>query len=372
MTQLDRYILKQILAPSLIAFFVIAFLAVSNEIRERADTVVSEVVRVSDVMRLSIYFLPTLLSHIVPIAFFFGILMGLGQLSAREEIGAINSAGISMKRIMAPIVLMGAILSFGCMLIQDRVQPIAIAEAYKLMKTELPKRMTLAVLQPGVVHEYEGWRVYFRYRDPLNQTLYDVDIVHPGEESGIWVFHAETAALIERNGRHVLKLGKGHSVNPDNLRTAFDSQELIVPMRPEGQTPKGRRLGMNLLELLASEQQLLIDYKSSKSYALGLELLRARQEIADRVSLPFAALAFSFAGVPMALRLRRGSRTQLIASGIGILMLYYVLRSSMEPRSLHDLDDYVLRVWIPNLVLIGFGAGLIWHKERLRFPKSKA
>lgn len=378
MTQLDRYILKQILAPSLIAFFVIAFLAVSNEIRERADTVVSEVLKVSDIMRLSIYFLPTLLSHIVPIAFFFGILIGLGHLSAREEISAINSAGISMKRIMAPIVLMGGILALACMVVQDRVQPLAIAKAYSLMKTELPKRMTVAVLQPGVFHEYAGWRIYFRYRDPLTETLYDVDIVQPDEESGIRVFHAETASLVVRSGNHVLRLGNGYFISPDNLRSSvesqatFESQELIVPSREEGRTPKGQRLGMNLSELLASERQITLDYDDSGSYALGLELLRSRQEIADRLSLPFAALAFSFAGIPIALKRRRGSRAQLMASGIGVLMLYYLLRSSTEPRSLHDLDDYILRVWIPNLILIGFGSTLIWHRERLRSQTSSS
>lgn len=370
MTRLDRYILKQIVVPSLIAFFVIAFLAVSNELRERADSLVIEVLRVSDVVRLSIYFLPTLLSYIVPIAFFFGILMGLGQLSAREEIGAINSAGISMKRIMAPIVLMGAVLALTCMIVQDRVQPLAVAEAYRLMKTELPKRATIDILQPGVVHEYEGWRVYIRYRDPLTKTLYDVDIVRPDEEGGIWVFHAETANLMKRSGRHVLKLGNGHFVSPDNLRATFDSHELSVPMRAEVPSSKRHRLGMNLSELLANERQRASDYETSSSYALGLELLKERQEIADRLSLPFAALALSFAGVPIALSRRRGSRTQLMASGIGVLMLYYVLRASTELQSLHDLDDYVLRGWIPNLVLIGLGATLIWHRERLRSQTS--
>lgn len=370
MTQLDRYILKQISIPSLIAFFVVSFLAVSNEIREQADSVMSEVLRVSDVVRLSIYFLPTLLSHIVPTAFFFGILIGLGQLSAREEIGAINSAGISMKRIMAPVVLMGAVLAFTCMIVQDRVQPLAVAEAYRLMKTELPNRMTVDMLQPGVVHKYEGWRVYIGYRDPLTKTLYDVDIVKPNEESGIWVFHAKTATLMERNGRHVLELGKGHFVNPDNLRSTFDSHELIVPTRAEVPSSKRHWLGMNLSELLASERQRTRDYERFKSYALGLELLRERQEIADRLSLPFAALAVSFVGVPIALNRHRRSRSQLMASGIGVLVLYYLLRASMEPRSLHDLDDYVLRVWIPNLVLIALGAILIWHKEHLRSQTS--
>ena len=55
MTQLDRYILKQVMMPCVIALFLIGFLAVSNEIRERADSLMSEVLRISDVMRLSIY-----------------------------------------------------------------------------------------------------------------------------------------------------------------------------------------------------------------------------------------------------------------------------------------------------------------------------
>lgn len=370
MTRLDRYILKQVMMPSGIALFLIGFLAVSSKIRERADSLMSEVLRISDVMRLCVYFFPTLLSYIVPIAYFFGILMGLGQMAVHEEIGAINAAGISQKRIMAPIVLMGAVLAFGCLLIQDRLQPLAIREAFDLMKNELPKRATVDMLQPGVVHEYEGWRVYIGSRDAESDTLYDVDIVRPDEESGVWVFHAKSATLRELSGRHILELRNGHFVSPDNLRSAFDSQELMVPARTEIPSTNRLRLGMNLSELFASERQRTHDYEASRSYALGLELLNDRREIADRLSLPFAALAVSFAGAPIALSRRRGSRTQLLASGVGVLMFYYLLRAITEPQSLHDLDDYMLRVWLPNLALIGFGATVIWRRERFRYPSS--
>ena len=368
MTQIDRYILKQIFVPSVLAFFLIAFLAISNELRERAELLLNEVLRLSDLIRLGIYFLPTLISFVVPIAFFFGVLMGLGQLVEHGEIGAIKSAGVSLRRLIAPVVIAGAVLAFACALVQDRLQPWGINKAYDLIKEELPKRATIDMLQPGVMHEYGGWRVYIGSRDRATRTLKDVDIVWPDKEGDAWVFHADTATMEEQSGERVLRLGKGHGVSPKNLRSAFDSQELIVPARIRKASARRLRLGMTLSELLDSEKQLTHDYEKSGSYALRIELLKERQEIADRLSLPFAALAVGFAGAPLALGGRYGrrrSRMQLFSSGLGVLLIYYVLRAALEPRSLHDLNDYIVRVWVPNLALIAFGVVLVWRLDRV-------
>lgn len=368
MTQLDRYVLRQILAPATLAFFLIGFLAVSNEVRERGDLLLNEILEFRDLARLAVYFLPTLLSFVVPIAFLFGILMGLGQLVARGEIGAIKSAGISLSRLIIPVVVAGAVLAVACLLVQDRLQPWAIQKAYDLIERELPERATIDMLKPGVMHEYEGWRVYIKYRDPATRVLYDVDIVQPDDHGGAWVFHAESASVRERGESRVLELRKGHGVSPDNLRSAFDSQELVIPARAHNPSARRLRLGMNLAELIESEKQRTRNYEKSGSYALRIELLKERQEIAERLSLPFAALAVSFTAAPLALWGRRGTRSaraQLFSSGLGILLLYYLLLAAMEPRSLHDLDDYILRLWIPNLVLIGFGIVLIWRVDRV-------
>ncbi len=368
MTQIDRYILKQIFVPSALAFFLIGFLAISNELRERAELLLNEVLRLSDLVRLAIYFLPTLISFVVPIAFFFGVLMGLGRLVEHGEVGAMKSAGVSLRRLIAPVVIAGTVLAFACVLVQDRLQPWGIHRAYALIKEELPKRATIDVLQPGIWHEYEGWRVYIGSRDRASRTLYDVEIVQPGKEGGNWIFHADTARMAERSGERVLELGKGYFVDPESHRATFDSQELIVPARIEISSARRLRLGMTLSELLDSEKQLSHDYENSGSYASQVELLKERQEIADRLSLPFAALAVGFAGAPLALggrHGRRGSRMQLFSSGLGILITYYVLRVTLEPRSLHDLDDYLVRVWIPNAALIAFGAVLVWRLDRV-------
>lgn len=368
MTGLDRYVLRQILVPSLLAFLVIAFLAISIELNERSDKLLGEVLTLSDLARLSLYFLPSLVSYVVPLAFLFGILLGLGQLAAHGEITAITAGGISRRRISAPIIAAGAVLAALCMLTQDRVQPWAMQRAYDLIERELPGRATLDMLQPGVMHEYGDWRVYFAGKDPATHELYDVDVLRP-DEQGAWVFHAEKAVFFERDGTRILRLNNGHFVTPDNLRSGFESQELRLPSQVVIPSAKRLRLGMSLSELLASEKLHALDLAKTDSHAHRIKLIKERQEIADRLGLPFAALAVGFVGAPLALRgagARRGTRVQLFSSGLAVLLVYYLLRAVMEPRSLHDLNDYVMRAWLPNLVLIGIGAFLLWRLDGSR------
>ena len=366
MTRLYRYLLRQILLPSSLALLVIGFLATSNALRGRASRLPAEVVGLSDLGLLAILFLPSVVSYIVPTAFFFGILMGLGRLGSHGEITAMASAGVSHKRIAAPIIVVGAGLSLICMLVQEYVQPWAIHKAYDLLEHELPQRATLDTLQPGIMHQYGDWRVYFAYRDPRNRALYEVDIVRPDESGAPWVFHAESATLKEQSGARILTLRNGHFVSPDNLRSDFDSQELILPEYGGIASSRRLRLGKNLAGLFETERALTDEFARSPTPSVRMRLLKERQEIADRLSLPFATLALSFSGIPLALSgagRRRGSRAQLFSTGIGVLLLYYLLRSAIEPRSLHDLNDYLLRVWIPNLILIGLGLVLIWRLD---------
>ena len=73
-------------------------------------------------------------------------------------------------------------------------------------------------------------------------------------------------------------------------------------------------------------------------------------------------------GAPLGVRASRGrggTRLHLFASGLGVLLLYYVLRTVLEPGTLRGLDTSILRVWIPNLALIVIGLMLLWRVDRV-------
>lgn len=362
--RLDRYIMAQIAVPSVLALGVISFLAVANEIRERLDEMPVDLITLADVSKMTFFFLPSLVAYVLPITFLMGILMTFGRLAQQGEITAMRAAGIPLKRIVAPVIVTGALLSVAAFVIQDRVQPWAIERAFALIYSELPQRVTLDVLPAGQMHEYEGWRVYFGRKDPDTLTLYDIDLVRPEKEGGVSVFHAESAQFRQTDTAHELVLTKGNLITPQDLRLSFESQRLTIP-KPSPSKARGMRRAQDLAGLLARSKQLRAEYRETHSQAAKQALKKERREIGERVSMPFACLAVAFLGAPLAARARRAGRSYTFAVGFTIILVYYVLQMLMEPSSLHSQGDIILRAWTPNLVLLLTGAALLWRVDRV-------
>ena len=191
---LNRYILRQIAAPALMAVTLVAVIGVAQEIQERVAKLPLAQMTLSDFARLSGYFLPTIVSYLIPVTFMLGILLAFGRFSQNNELVAMKAAGIPLKRLLAPILVVGALLSATSFLVQDRVQPWAVRKVTDLINTELPLRATLDSLPAGIMHEYSGWRVYIGEND-REGTLRNVIIVEPGEGVTAATYYAETASL---------------------------------------------------------------------------------------------------------------------------------------------------------------------------------
>ena len=367
LNRLDRYILREIAVPAVVAFCIVAFLAVVNEFRTNMERLPAGLLTAGDLARLGVLLSPSLISYIVPITYFLGIMFAFGRLSEHGEITAIRAGGISLRRIISPVILMGAILSAMCYLVQDVVQPWALRRAYDLMYTELPERLTVDTLAPGVMHEYEGWHIYFRDREPGSGAMRNIDIVFPDRDGQVWVFHAQSGEL-SRDGRlHRLTLRQAHIVTPDNMQSDSESWTLTLPSPSAEKGGGSSRSLQNLQGLLDREAESAMSYAATGSERAQSYLYRDRREISDRLSLPFAALALSIAGAPIGVRAGhggRGARARTFASASIILLCYYVLRIVVEPESLAGLPSFVARAWIPNAVLITAGAALVWRVDR--------
>src|ERR671934_1307994 len=107
MKTLDRYIFKEILFPSLIALVAltfVAFLAFSREIGWLLELIVRQSATVSEIWAISIAILPNVLTFTIPMAVLVGILTGFGRMSSDSEPIALRAAGISMVRLLAPVL----------------------------------------------------------------------------------------------------------------------------------------------------------------------------------------------------------------------------------------------------------------------------
>ncbi|HIA47698.1 MAG TPA: YjgP/YjgQ family permease [Candidatus Hydrogenedentes bacterium] len=364
MKSLDRYVLKQILLPSLLAFLLAAFLGIASAIREHADEIPQGFLTPSDIGYLSLFLMPSLITLLVPVAFFFGILMAFGRLAQQGEITAMQAAGVSLKRLVLPCVLLGAVLSGVCFGVQDLLQPWGMGRAYNVIYSELPRRATIDMLDAGELHEYEGLRIFFARKDPQTHTLYDFDLIQPGED-GIVLFHADKAQLVGSDKDYMLILTKGYSISQENMRMDFESIEKPFPIPTTIAQRNFTRNSLSLVDTLEFERYIRAHVDDGEQGIDRRELHKVRSVLAERVNSPFTPAAIALIGAPLGVRARRKGKTSLFSVGFGIILLYYALLTISAPTSLSDLSTYVFRAWVPNLMLVGLGLFLFFRADRV-------
>lgn len=366
-TILSRYILKEIAVPAVLAIVVIGFLGVAHEMREKQESLKLEFITMWDVTRLAFYLSPTLLTYIIPITYMLGILLAFGRLAQNNEITAMKAAGIPLKRLVAPVVVFGALLSVMCFYLQDRVQPIAMQRVNHLLYTELPQRITLEMLPTGVMHDVSGWRVYIGSRDTATKTLKDVVILQPKNGQN-WVYYGESAQFIEEQNGLKVFMPKGNIVLPQGTDSVtsmpFTDLSMSLPtgaLRP----PPSLRKSMALNELWAREAKASETYAKGKSKQTEENLRNVRQELCERMTMPMACLAVSIIAAPLAVRAPRAGRSYGFAIGFLILLVYYVLLMTLEPSSVRSLSETFLRALAPNVLLGVAGVIAIWRVDRV-------
>src|SRR4029077_9013999 len=109
MRTLDRYIFKEIVFPSLIALVALTFVAFIRQIGALLEVMVRQSATVPEVWAISLAILPSVLTFTIPMAVLVGILTGFGRMSSDREAIAFRAAGISMKRLLLPVILVGGL-----------------------------------------------------------------------------------------------------------------------------------------------------------------------------------------------------------------------------------------------------------------------
>ncbi len=364
---LNRYILRQIAIPSILAVFVVAVVGVANEIQERITRLPLAQMTVGDVARLAGYFTPTIVAYLIPVTFMLGILLAFGRFSQNNELVAMKAAGVPMKRLLIPVLVVGALLSMASFWVQDRLQPWAVGKVTDLIFMELPLRATLDALPTGVMHEYAGWRVYIGQNDHKGH-LADIIIVKPEDNGNTTTYYAGAASLTGTKEHTVLEMSNVHFIPPGESRQVWRlyAKQFQLPLPPiKIERPAVTRREKTLRGLFEEHGRLTEEVARTKSEPLKDSLQSHRREIADRLSLPFACLAVSFAAAPLGARARRSGKAYTFSVGFGILLIYYVLQMIMASHKLCSLSSELVRASIPNVIFCIIGVVFLWRVDRV-------
>ncbi|RBW60806.1 permease [Tenacibaculum sp. E3R01] len=148
MKTLDRYILKSFLIPFLTTFLIILFVLIMQMLWLAFDNFAGKGIGIFIILKFLWYSTLMAAPQALPIGVLLSSIMTLGSLSENYEFAAAKSAGVSLQRMVRPLVFLAVFLSSINFLFLNYVYPYAVLKQLNL-KANIKKKQPALALVPG-------------------------------------------------------------------------------------------------------------------------------------------------------------------------------------------------------------------------------
>jgi lipopolysaccharide export system permease protein len=249
------------------------------------DDLIGKGLEMNVISEFLLYTSASLVPMAMPLAVLLASLMTFGNLAENLELLAFKSSGISLIRIMAPVMVLSAALAVGAFMFANYVMPVTNLKMRSLLYDIQQQRPELSI-KPGVFdNNLEGYSIRIGDRDSKTNLLTDILIFdHTRKEGNIKVTVADSGymrmsadekhlLLTLFNGRTFEELQKQktegrHIKSYPHQRSHFEHQELIIEMTGFGLNRTDENLFRNSYQMLNISQ--LNHFEDSLQEDLGL------------------------------------------------------------------------------------------------------
>ena len=132
MKRLDLFILRSFIGPFIAILLVVVFILMMQFLWLYIDELVGKGLSLKVILEFLGWGAATLLPLSLPLATLLASMMTLGTMGENNELLAIKAAGISLQRVMIPLVITGAIISVGAFFISNDLIPLAYNKIFTL------------------------------------------------------------------------------------------------------------------------------------------------------------------------------------------------------------------------------------------------
>jgi len=196
MRLLERYLLRQLVAPFFFALAALTSIMLLNQIARRFGALVGKGLPwtvIAEVFGLSI---PFILAITLPMAVLMAVLYSFTHLAADNEITAMKASGISIYQLVAPVFAASVFVAFLTFLFTDQVLPRSNAQLRSLMFNIGRKKPTFE-LREQVINELGPAGIFLRALriDPSTGRMRDVTIYDMAATGGRRIVYADSGVM---------------------------------------------------------------------------------------------------------------------------------------------------------------------------------
>ena len=174
--RLDIFILKSFLLLFVAAFAICLFVLLMNVLWRYAEDLVGKGLDFAFLAKFFWEFALTLVPQALPLAVLMASLITFGNFGERLELLAMKTSGISLLRIMRPVMMFSIFLAGVSFYFQNVTVPHAAKNLYALIYSINEKNPELEIPEGVFYNQIQGFNMYVKHKDFNTGNLYDVTI----------------------------------------------------------------------------------------------------------------------------------------------------------------------------------------------------
>jgi lipopolysaccharide export system permease protein len=368
---MDRYVITEMLLPFTfgVAVFTALILTIGS-LFELVRYMVENGMPLGTAAQLFVLKMPGLVVLTFPMATLLATLNSFGRLSGDFEVIALRACGVSITRLITPVIFIGVLVAGGALALNELVVPSANRSFAVTLNRSLSNKEPSFKKDNFFYPQYEQVKgedgqlasrvtriIYTQsYEAGVMNGVTVVDFSEKGlsqivsaeraewiPEKQIWKFQRGTSYFVAADGsyRNILRFKE------QNIYIASS----FLDFAKETRKPE---------EMTAPELTRFIQLTRDSHQPVDGLLVSLYQKF----SIPFTCISFAFVGCLLGIRPQRTSGALGVGFSVLIIFAFYVMMAVCQALGQTGSLPPILAAWIPNLVTLGAGGFLLWRASQ--------
>ena len=246
MKRLYAYLLNRFIGPFILTFFVCIFILLMQFLWRYLDDLVGKGLETSIIVELMLYAALSLVPMALPLSVLIASLMTFGNLGERLELLAIKSSGVSLLKIMKPLIVMSVFIAVVAFFLADQVIPVTNTKFAALLWSVKEQRPEMIIKEGAFSNQIDGYSIKVNKRDQDSDALLGIMIYdHTAGKGNVSVTLADSGFLNISDDKQymILTLFRGETYSDEKpgsreqrktypfRRERFDQEELVINVK---------------------------------------------------------------------------------------------------------------------------------------------
>lgn len=375
---IDKYILKEITMPVIFGISLFTFIFIIEIIVAMMESIIVKGISLLDVVRMLSFYLPPIIAQTIPMGMFLGIMITFANFTKISEATAMTSSGISIKRILKPIIFSAIAMTFFIFFLQESIIPRSFSKLQFLSRKIAFENPVFQLKDKTFIDEVDEYSLYI---DRLNNNT--------GVANGVLIFQKDNdqnfPSLLIGDESYwdessmVLKdsyFYKYDENGKEEWRNSFEEKKIPLSAYFEDIKIKIKDVeAMNVSMLLKEIKRIKTEVKNEEIINIEDSELTEKEkmkrvlapyyvEINRKFALPIATIMLSILGVLLTIGHHRSGKGLSFSISLVIIFSYITLLNVGTVMATRGKIPPFFGVWTPDAILLGLTIFIYNRKVR--------